>query len=134
MSTTDELQAVLRRWTEAEADGDAGELDRLLAPEFSAIGPLGFRLSKQDWLERHASGALSYEMFDLDELELRPYDGAALAIARQATAGAYNGHPVPEALRLSVLLTEERGSWKLAAAHMSFIAGTPGAPSIPRRG
>jgi ketosteroid isomerase-like protein len=134
MSTTDELQAVLRRWTAAEADGDTGELNHLLASEFSAIGPLGFRLSKQDWLERHASGSLSYETFALDELELRPYGSAALAIARQSAAGAYDGHPVPEALRLTVLLAEDRGSWKLAAAHMSFIAGTAGAPPIPGRG
>jgi hypothetical protein len=28
-------------------------------------------------------------------------------------------------------VTSDTGSWQLAAIHMSFIAGTPGAPPIP---
>jgi hypothetical protein len=38
---------------------------------------------------------------------------------------------VPEAVRATVILVSHAGEWKLAGMHMSFIAGTPGAPSIP---
>ena len=44
---------------------------------------------------------------------------------------AYRGNPVPEAVRATLTLVSDAGSWKLAAIHMSFIAGTPGAPPIP---
>jgi hypothetical protein len=30
-------------------------------------------------------------------------------------------------------LVVEGGSWRLAGIHMSFIAGTPGAPPLPAR-
>ena len=31
-------------------------------------------------------------------------------------------------------LVRDQGSWRLAAIHLSFIAGSPGAPPIPAAG
>src|SRR3954471_6398366 len=120
MSSGHNLHAVLRDWASAERKGDTAALDTLLAPDFAAIGPLGFTLTKNDWLERHSTAALSYDRFELDEVELRMYGDAAVALARQAGAGAYNGVAVPEALRMSVVLTRTTGTWQLALVHMSF--------------
>jgi hypothetical protein len=113
--------------------GDAKAIGDVLAADFTAFGPLGFALSKKDWLERHKAGALKYEMFALEELEFRRYDGVAVATARQTGTGTYNGHPVPSELRVTIVLTDQAGAWQLALIHMSFIAGTPGAPPIPGR-
>jgi ketosteroid isomerase-like protein len=129
----DEVATFLSTWEAAEMSGDASALGTALADDFTAFGPLGFALSKEDWLERHKSGALKYETFALEELELRPYDSVAVATARQTGTGTYNGHPVPSELRVTIVLTDTAGVWQLALIHMSFIAGTPGAPPIPRR-
>lgn len=128
-----DITAFLSTWTEAETNGNADALERALADDFIAFGPLGFALSKKDWLERHAEGSLKYEAFGLEELELRPFDGVAVATARQTGTGTYNGHPVPSELRVTLVLTGQDGGWQLAVIHMSFIAGTPGAPPIPGR-
>src|SRR5204863_689006 len=45
-------------WVAAEAGGDAATIGGLLSEEFTGVGPLGFVLSRADWLDRHASGAL----------------------------------------------------------------------------
>jgi ketosteroid isomerase-like protein len=129
----DEIAAFLSTWTAAEMNGDAGALGEVLADDFIAFGPLGFALSKRDWLERHRAGALKYETFALEELEIRPHDGVAVATARQSATGTYNGHPVPSDLRVTIVVTDQAGAWRLALVHMSFIAGTPGAPPIPGR-
>jgi ketosteroid isomerase-like protein len=129
----DEVAPVLSRWTTAEISGDANAIADVLADDFTAFGPLGFPLSKEDWLQRHKAGALKYETFALEELEFRPYDGAAVATARQIGTGTYNGHPVPSELRVTIVLTDKAGAWQLDLIHMSFIAGTPGAPPIPGR-
>lgn len=133
MSTPDEIHAVLSQWTAAEIAGDTAAMQTLIAEDFTGIGPLGFTLSKQDWLDRHRDGRLSYETFELQDLQLRTHTDAAVAIAVQSTQGSYQGHPVPTALRVTVVLTQAEGDWQLAVVHMSFIAGTSGSPPIPGR-
>src|SRR5262249_17493452 len=99
-----------------------------------AVGPLGVILTKQAWLSRHRQGDLTYQAFSLSEVNPRTVAGAAIITARNNTRGSYQGHPIPEAVRATLVLVSDTGSWKLAAIHMSFIAGTPGAPPIPGTG
>jgi ketosteroid isomerase-like protein len=128
-----DIELLLSRWTAAERDGDTGALGDLLTDDFMAIGPLGFTLTKQDWLSRYAAGDLKYRSFDLAEVGVRRYGDAALVVARENVDGAYRGHEVPEAVRITLVASRAAGTWQLVAAHMSFIAGTPGAPPMPGR-
>ena len=59
--------AVLEAWAAAEPAGDASALARLLAADFVAVGPLGFLLTKAEWMERYASGDLRYDAFAWEE-------------------------------------------------------------------
>jgi ketosteroid isomerase-like protein len=127
----DEIEAFLAAWTAAERKGDTTALDGLLTGDFVGVGPLGFTLSKQEWLARHATGDLKYETFQLDELQERVYGDAAAITARQVGRGAYRGGPVPEVLRATLVVARQSGDWRLAGIHYSFIAGTPGAPPLP---
>lgn len=133
MSTESDIEEFLAEWTAAEQSGDAAGLDKLLADDFTGVGPLGFTLSKQDWLDRHAAGDLKYRTFELADTSVRRYGDAAVVIAKQSAAGAYRGHEVPGDLRVTLVVTEASGSRQLASSHMSFIAGTPGAPPVPGR-
>jgi ketosteroid isomerase-like protein len=127
-----DADAFLTGWAAAERDGDAGTLESLLSEGFTAVGPLGFILPRAAWLARHRSRDLTYQQFSLDEVQSRPIgDDAVVVTARSNTRGSYQGHPIPEATRATLVLAREAGSWKLAAIHMSFIAGTPGAPPVP---
>jgi hypothetical protein len=38
---------------------------------------------------------------------------------------------VPQSLRNTFVLVADGDAWRLASLHMSFIAGTPGAPPVP---
>jgi ketosteroid isomerase-like protein len=127
------ITAFLSGWTAAEVSGDTTALHDSLADDFTAVGPLGFTLSKQDWLARHATGALKYETFELDKLQLRRYGDVAVATALQHGQGTYQGNTVPSTLRVTLVVVRQSPSWRLATAHMSFVAGTPGAPPIPGR-
>ncbi|HEX4705152.1 MAG TPA: nuclear transport factor 2 family protein, partial [Pseudonocardiaceae bacterium] len=71
---------LLSAWADAEIRGDATVLSDLLTDDFVAVGPLGFTLSKSDWLARHESGLLKYSDFKLDELTLREF-GADVVVA-----------------------------------------------------
>jgi ketosteroid isomerase-like protein len=126
------IEELLADWTAAERSGDGATLDRLLTDDFVGVGPLGFTLSKKDWLERFGNG-LRYETFGLEEVGVRGYGDAAVVVARQAGRGTWQGNPVPEAVRASLVLVRQADGWRLAGSHLSFIAGTPGAPPVPGR-
>ena len=131
MSTRNEvIEGFLTEWTAAEQSGDAAALDKLLTDDFTGVGPLGFTLSKQDWLDRHTAGDLKYRTYELSDVAVRRYGDAAVVIAQQSAAGAYRGHEVPGDLRVTLVVADASGSPRLASAHMSFIAGTPGAPPL----
>ena len=129
---TEHIDSFLLAWTRAECAGDIEKLERLLADDFCGVGPLGFILPRPAWLARHRE--LAYQAFDLEEIQTREHGGTAIVIARNNTRGTYRGHPVPEAVRATLALAGDSGSWQLATIHMSFIAGTRGAPPIPGAG
>jgi ketosteroid isomerase-like protein len=131
----DTIADLLSAWTDAEIRGDATTLNDLLTDDFVAVGPLGFTLSKTDWLARHESGALKYSDFKLDELTLRQLsDDVVVGTALQKADSTYQGHPTPGTLRVTLVLARGAYGWRLTTSHMSFVAGTPGAPPIPGRG
>jgi hypothetical protein len=55
--------------------------------------------------------------------------------ARQDAVGTFQDNPTPQVLRNTLVLVadDDTGSddLKIAQIHMSFVAGTPGAPPIP---
>jgi ketosteroid isomerase-like protein len=126
-----DIGTFLNGWTAAEQRGDATALDTYLTDDFLGIGPLGFTLPKPAWLARHRSGDLTYETFDLDEVQTRVYCDVAVVTARQSGKGAYQGRPIPEAVRSTLVVVRDGGRWRLASNHMSFVAGTAGAPPLP---
>jgi ketosteroid isomerase-like protein len=130
------MQAInefLDQWTAAERSGDTATLDALLTDDFVGVGPLGFTLPKAAWLGRYQGGGLSHDRFELDEIQTRIHDRMAVVTARQNQHGTAQGHPIPDAARATLVLTDEDGDWRLAGVHLSFIAGTPGTPPIPGR-
>jgi hypothetical protein len=130
----DDVTTFLSAWCDAERTGDTAFLDAHLTDDFLAVGPLGFTLPKPAWLARHQGDDLRYETFALDEVDARSYGPVTVVTARQDADGTFQGHPTPQSLRLTLLLVPadgEAGDRSLAGIHMSFVAGTPGAPPIP---
>jgi ketosteroid isomerase-like protein len=126
-----DIPTFLSDWSGAERTRDIAFLDANLTDDFVGVGPLGFTLPKPAWLARHQGGDLLYETFDLDEIGVRTYGPVAVVTARQDARGTFQGNPVPQTLRNTFVLVADGDSWRLASLHMSFVAGTPGAPPLP---
>ena len=121
-------QEVLRlaeAWTTAELRGDTAFLETLLTDDFIGIGPLGFMLTKQEWLARHRSGDLKYEAFTLDEVKVRVYSDAAILIGRQVQNAAYRGNPLPGQFRTTLVFVRQLEQWRLAGLQLSTIGQPP---------
>lgn len=119
----EQLAAFTRGWTEAERRGDVEALDALLTDDFTAVGPRGFVLDKKQWLDRYASGALIHDAFTWDEVTVRQYGRAAVAVGVQGQQSIYDGRDADGCFRVTQMIVEEDGAWKLAAVHLSPTGG-----------
>ena len=126
---TRQIERLAQDWASAELRGDTAFLGRALADDFVGVGPRGFTLKKEQWLERHGSGKLRYESFGLDEVEVRPYGDSAVTICRQTAEGVYedeNGrYDIHEQFRVTLVFVKQEGRWLLAGLQLSPILGRP---------
>jgi hypothetical protein len=71
--TTTEIRELGRRWVDAELRGDADALAALSVADFTLVGPLGFVLTREQWLDRYRSGAVrSDDGWQLAGMQLSP--------------------------------------------------------------
>jgi hypothetical protein len=112
-------------WVAAELRGDTAFLESVLTDDFIGIGPLGFMLTKHEWLARHRSGDLRYKAIDLDEVKVRLYGEAAVVAGRQLQRGAYRVSSIDAQLRTTLVLVHQRGQSRVASLHLSAIGQPP---------
>lgn len=126
MTTTD-IDDVLRRWKEAERNGNRASLDTSLTEDFVGIGPVGFMLSKPAWLDRFGPD-LRYDRLELDEITSRDYGDTSVVVARRLATGESRGNPVPGDTRVSFMLVPADGSdqRRIASIQYGFMPPPPG--------
>ena len=71
-----EVARLADAWAAAELQRDTAFLEKLLADDFVGVGPLGFLLSRQEWLARHQRGDMKYDVHSLDEVRVRIQRGS----------------------------------------------------------
>jgi len=120
-----EVRRLSDAWSTAELRGDAAFLERTLADDFIGIGPLGFMLTKQEWLARHQSGGMKYNVHTLDELGVRTYAEAAIVIGRLTQGATYRGNPMNAQMRTTLVFVLQQGQWRLAGLQLSNIGQPP---------
>ena len=118
------LEEFVAEWADAEQREDVAFLREALTDDFVGIGPLGFMLTKDQWLGRY-EGGLSYDSFAIDEVAVRFYGGAAVATCRQSQSGEFRGNDASGEFRATLIFAEQERRWLLAGLHLSPIAGAP---------
>lgn len=115
-----------RRWAEAEVRGDVTALDALATDGFRLVGPAGFVLDKQQWLDRYRTGDLVTRSLRWEDVDVHCYGAAtAVAIGRHVQQAAYQGKPVDGQFRASHVAVYDAGLWRLAGIHVSPLGGPP---------
>ncbi len=120
-----DLQQIAQDWAAAERNGDTAFMQATLTDDFEGIGPRGFVLNKEQWLQRFQSGSLKYEYLDWDQVTVRPYGDAAVVTGRERQRVNYQGRPMESELRTTLVWVRQNSRWLLANAQMSPILGAP---------
>jgi Domain of unknown function (DUF4440) len=122
--TRAEITDLLTRFTEAQRLSDVDDLSGLLTEDFKLVGPLGFVVPKQEWLEQFRTGMLQIQSLEWDEIDIRTHAYAyfAIAIGRLTQAATYARKPTDGQFRVTAIAIGHGTSWHLAGAHYSPIA------------
>ena len=82
---------LVQRWAAAEARNDADLLDGLLADDFVGVGPLGFVLTRDQWLVRFRNGLIN-RAFAVEEPQVHEHGGtAAIVVGVLAQETSFRG-------------------------------------------
>ncbi|OUC14678.1 MAG: DUF4440 domain-containing protein [Alkalinema sp. CACIAM 70d] len=118
-----QICALEERLRQAMLASDVAVLDELLASDIIITSHLGERLTKQDDLAAHTSGAFKINELQPSEQQIQVHGEAAIVSVRMQVAGSYNGNPTNGNLRYTrVWAVTATGHWQIVAAHIGLIA------------
>ena len=131
----EEINTLLRQFTEAQKNYDAAKLDEILAADYVEISPagevdprakvLGFYAPEK---KKERGGELV--SYGLDEINTRIYGDTAIVVARLPfTMKTPDGQSMSRALRCTIVCRKSRGKWRIASAQYTGIR--PPAPAKP---
>src|SRR2546423_2379015 len=83
----DAVRAAQNEFDSAELTADAETLQRLIAEDFLSIGPRGFVLDKQEWIDRHVH--FTYHALDVSDMDVRLYGDTAIVRTIQRNKATY---------------------------------------------
>jgi hypothetical protein len=106
----------------AELNADIETLGRLLADDFVSIGPKGFVLDKQQWIDRHVH--FKYHKLETSDMNIRIYDRTAIVHNIQRNRATFNDQHVELAVRVTQVWLYQRNRWQLAAIQFSPLSET----------
>jgi hypothetical protein len=118
--TKEQVRDVQNEFDKAELHADTKKLDQVLTDDFLSIGPRGFVLNKEQWINRHKQ--FRYEQLDTSEMNIRLYGDTAIVTDTQKNKATFNNEPVSLSVRVSQVWILENSQWKLASIQFSPMA------------
>lgn len=115
----EQLREAIARWDAAMTLNDADEIGRYMKDDWVIIGADGSMDGKDRFLDLIRSGALSHDVMETQDLDIRVYGGTAVVIASGVSGGTYQGQPFLLQERMSCVYVRQAGSWLCALTHLS---------------
>jgi ketosteroid isomerase-like protein len=124
MTTTDDILDLVDTWAAAEERNDPERLDGLLADDFVGVGPLGFVLTREQWLERFGNG-LENRAFKVEDPQVHDHGSAAVVVGVDAQETSFRGGDNSGRFRLTLVAVRPDDRWLVAGVHIGPLQGVP---------
>ena len=105
----EELIGVAKEWDRAMVENDAEAIGRYMAEDWTIIGPDGRVGDKATFLQLVKSGALTHDVMESEDFNVRVYGETAVVTARGVSGGKFQGQAFREMERSSCVLSGKRG-------------------------
>ena len=107
-----EILDLERQAKEASIHRDVEFAERMLAPDYIAIGPLGQVTTKADTLAARKHAQLRYDAIDTSELVVRVYGHTAVVTGRAEVKGTDLGEDFSGPYRFTRIWVKRDGHWE----------------------
>jgi uncharacterized protein (TIGR02246 family) len=131
MTVTTEVRDLVRRWAAAEQSNDPEALAGLLAADFAGVGPMGYVLTREQWLARFGDGLVN-RAFTADDLTIREYGTAAVVIGVESQQTSYGAGDNSGSFRLTLVAAREDDRWVVANVHLGPLQAPPAPQTVSR--
>jgi hypothetical protein len=105
----------------AQLDSDVDELDRLLHPDLTFVGPDGGLSGKAEDLEVHRTGAIRIELSEPEDLVVRVNDGVGVTVLTARLKGTFQGQEFDGRMRYTRAWSHSDAGWRVVAAQAAFL-------------
>ena len=103
-------------------ENDPEAIGRYMADDWTIVGSDGSIADKPTFLGLVRSGALSHDVMDSDDMNVRIYGDTAVFTARGVSGGRYQGQPFREVERVTCVFVRQTGQWRCVLTHLSKLA------------
>jgi ketosteroid isomerase-like protein len=124
MGEKEELIALSHEWDRAMVTNDAEAIGGYMAEDWVIVGSDGSVGDKAAFLALVKSGALTHDVMESEDLNVRVYGDTAVVTARGVSGGKYQGQPFRELERVSCVFVRQQGKWRCVLTHLSRLAPT----------
>ncbi|MGH9791072.1 MAG: nuclear transport factor 2 family protein [Candidatus Acidiferrales bacterium] len=118
----EELIRVAQEWDRAMVENNAEAIGRYMAEDWTIIGPDGSVGDKATFLALVKSGALSHDVMESNDMQVRVYGDTAVITAWGVSGGKYQGQAFREVERSSCVFVRQEGQWRCVLTHLSRLA------------
>ncbi len=117
----DELIERCHAWDRAMIGNDTDAIGRYMSDDWTIVGSDGRVSDKASFLGLIRSGALSHDVMQSEDLDVRIHGDAGVVIARGISAGKYRGRAFREIERTSNVFVRQGGAWVCVLTHLSRL-------------
>lgn len=116
-----DVMAVTQAACDAFRHADADALQRLLAPEFTLVGPAGDVQPRAQAFAEVAARDPRYDVFENHDMTAHVYRDAATVQGITTLKGTSHGQPFALDVRFTDTLIRVDGAWKIVVSHVTRI-------------
>jgi ketosteroid isomerase-like protein len=120
-SPESELARLSADWDGAMCSNDADVIGRFMADDWIIIGTDGSIGTKANFLDLVRSGALTHDVMESHDIDVRVYGDAAIVIARGISGGTWQRQRFLLNELVSSVFIREAGTWRCVSTHLSSL-------------
>jgi hypothetical protein len=110
------------RMTRALLGSDRSTLEALVAPDAVIIGPKGFLIDRETWLQAHEESTYRQVRLDMTETGIVAADAGAVRVDVVDSECLYHGETITGRYRVAQAWVRRDGAWQLASIQYTPIA------------
>ena len=115
----EEVLRVEKEFSQAIVNNDAEAVGRFLTEDWIIIDPDGGIIDRARFLDVIKSGALTHEMMQSDDTQVRIYGNTAIVTALTSTKGKFSGQVFTTQERATDIFVKQNGQWQCALSQVT---------------